>query len=86
MNNIFHLYIVKIHKHTFGRDDASEINYSCKNILNEIIEQNNLSKDSIFNYSSLFKKSKLKEEDKDVFIQSVYVLAHINVKFLEQRF
>ena len=86
MNNIFQFYIVKIHKHTFGRDDATEVSYSCKNILNEIIEQNNLSKDSIFNYSSLFKKSKLKEEDKNVFIQSVYVLAHINVKVLEQRF
>ncbi len=86
MNNIFNFYTVKIYKHTLGRNDASEVIYSCENILSEIIEQNSISKDSIFNYSSLFKKSKLKKEDKDVFIKSVYVLAHINVKFLEQHF
>lgn len=72
-----------------GREDGYLLEESCFNIIENIIERKKLNKDKFFDFSSLFNISKLdreKEEQKAVFIKTVYILVHPNVDFLEQKF
>lgn len=71
------------------REDNFLLEESYSNIIEYILNKKNLDKDKFFNYSSLFIASKLDGLDtkqKTVFIKTVYILAHPNVDFLEQKF
>ena len=71
------------------REDNYLLEECCTNIIEYVLSKKNLNKDKLFNYSSLFNMSKLDSSDntqKTVFIKTVYILAHPNVDFLEQKF
>jgi hypothetical protein len=85
-NNIAKIYLKRINHHIKGKELEQELFKACSNIIYCILNKRTIDADSYFNFSSLLKMSKLNNDQRKTFAESIYVLAHPNIDFVEQKF
>lgn len=84
-SNISEIYLERIKKHIEGKQLEQVLESTCSNIIFSILHKD-LDDTSYFNFSALFRMSKLNINEKQVFADSVYILAHPNIDFIVQKF